>query len=1267
MGAYDVDLRVLIKEGKSGQQSLVCKSNLKYLYWNFRQQLAHHTISGCNMRSGDLCGTGTISGPGNVPINRVSVLALGSAFAQSNLPKRRQRCCVNVDTASKEPTVATGYTDSTSAATGHTDSTSAATGHMDSTLAEAGHTGSTSVVTGNGNPISAETGYTDSTSTLLGAVARPSRQSVDGYRFDETVSTIFYGRKVSNSKLALYGLSVLPTLGFSYLLVRWLPRLKVAFFTVSSTLSEATHIFVENSFGQEELVKIERRRFRPEDSRLAQFVCEDSFGSYVVALNYRRNLFILDVDSGLFVPVDSLLSNCLPEVEDNMSGLTDTRHKEIKLLVGSNVIDLEEKSAMQIFFNEMLNPFYVFQVASFFIWIFENYYVYSVVIIIMATTSAMLTVFETKQNFDKMRKMARFTCSVKAYRNRTTVSVSSEDLVPGDILLLDNEIDNIPCDGVLVNGDAVVDESMLTGETVPVSKTDITDDVYSAIYNGTRAEDPRYCVYSGTKLLRSRPRHGKPSMLLVTRTGFFTAKGTLIQSILFPRPNNFQFYRDSMLFVGILSVVAALGFSIAIVNFLKLGFSVYYVLFRALDIITVAVPPALPATMAVGTVFAIQRLEKKSIYCISPPRVNVASKVELLCFDKTGTLTEEGLEILGVLSVTASGDHTCFSDIVKDSRSLAKSPILVQLMATCHGLRRVNGRLLGDSLDLRMFEFTGWNLEEVRDVGEAIVPTIVRPPNSKPFDAKLLLQPGRCDTECGEVGIIRQFDFNSKLRRMCVLIRPLSNDTIHSFVKGSPESLLEICKKETIPNDYGQMLGFYAHHGYRVIGCAYKVFPGLSWVKAQKMSRDQAESDLHFLGFIVFENRLKPETRPTISVLNDANIKSIMATGDNIFTAISVGRASGLIEESALLFYPTKFTEARSSRDVIWECVDDVNLEFDRARLQPAKDPRPFALALSGDFFEWIYESFPEEYVKCILSRCIVYARMSPLQKQLLVELLKKRPAIVGFCGDGANDCGALKTADVGISLSQAEASIAAPFTSKIENISCVPELLKEGRASLVTSFCCFKYMTLYSMIQFTTLIFLYSFGSTLTDGQFVYIDLFLIVPLGILMSRYAPANTLVAAQPTAKLISPNVLVLIMGHIVLQALSQYLVYKYLAAPLLNDWTALPDDQENVVNPTTSLMFLFSSFLYLSSAYTFSSGKPFRQSFYPPFVLYSAIGVLASVVVVFCRISWLDEWLQLTHIPLDARLWIIVAAVLYFISTCLFDRAATAVVASVLKH
>lgn len=80
----------------------------------------------------------------------------------------------------------------------------------------------------------------------------------------------------------------------------------------------------------------------------------------------------------------------------------------------------------------------------------------------------------------------------------------------------------------------------------------------------------------------------------------------------------------------------------------------------------------------------------------------------------------------------------------------------------------------------------------------------------------------------------------------------------------------------------------------------------------------------------------------------------------------------------------------------------------------------------------------------------------------------------VGMCGDGANDCGALKTAHAGISLSEAEASVASPFTSKIPDISCVPIVIKEGRAALVTSFGVFKFMALYSVIQFVSVVILY-------------------------------------------------------------------------------------------------------------------------------------------------------------------------------------------------
>ena len=104
--------------------------------------------------------------------------------------------------------------------------------------------------------------------------------------------------------------------------------------------------------------------------------------------------------------------------------------------------------------------------------------------------------------------------------------------------------------------------------------------------------------------------------------------------------------------------------------------------------------------------------------------------------------------------------------------------------------------------------------------------------------------------------------------------------------------------------------------------------------------------------------------------------------------------------------------------------------------------------------------------------------QQAALVKLDLNKLFKVDIFVPGMCGDGANDCGALKAAHAGISLSEAEASVASPFTSAEPNISCVPQLIKEGRCALVTSFGVFKYMAAYSLTQFVSImIFILKIG----------------------------------------------------------------------------------------------------------------------------------------------------------------------------------------------
>jgi cation-transporting ATPase 13A3/4/5 len=282
---------------------------------------------------------------------------------------------------------------------------------------------------------------------------------------------------------------------------------------------------------------------------------------------------------------------------------------------------------------------------------------------------------------------------------------------------------------------------------------------------------------------------------------------------------------------------------------------------------------------------------------------------------------------------------------------------------------------------------------------------------------------------------------------------------------------------------------------------------------------------------------------------------------------------------------------------------------------------------------------------------------MSPDEKHELVEKLQSLEYCVGFCGDGANDCGALKAADVGISLSEAEASVAAPFTSRVFHISCVPEVIREGRAALVTSFSCFKFMSLYSAIQFTSVSILYRSASNLGDIQFLFIDLFLILPLAVFMGWSGPHPVLCPKRPTASLVSRKVLVPLLGQILLQfvvQLSCYMVVKR------QSWYIPPvvsDEKNAILNSENTTLFLISCFQYIGAAVVLSVGAPFRQPMREniPFVITVATGVLFSVYMVLNPASWLHDLMQLTDPPLSFKLFLLIMAAIGFGLSASFEK------------
>ena len=178
--------------------------------------------------------------------------------------------------------------------------------------------------------------------------------------------------------------------------------------------------------------------------------------------------------------------------------------------------------------------------------------------------------------------------------------MESGELVPGDVYeVSDPSLTQFPCDSLLLAGDCIVNESMLTGsqllslqlrihyadrnlgESVPVSKVPATDGSLQLLNMSSSTMNPevaKHFLFSGTKIIRARrPQEGQDeeavALAIAVRTGFNTTKGALVRSMLFPKPSGFKFYKDAFRYIFVMAGIAAIGFIASFVNFVRLNVS----------------------------------------------------------------------------------------------------------------------------------------------------------------------------------------------------------------------------------------------------------------------------------------------------------------------------------------------------------------------------------------------------------------------------------------------------------------------------------------------------------------------------------------------------------------------------------------------------------------------------------------------------------------------------------------------------------------------
>ncbi|MGH0145029.1 UNVERIFIED_CONTAM: hypothetical protein FKN15_033064, partial [Acipenser sinensis] len=124
--------------------------------------------------------------------------------------------------------------------------------------------------------------------------------------------------------------------------------------------------------------------------------------------------------------------------------------------------------------------------------------------------------------------------------------------------------------------------------------------------------------------------------------------------------------------------------------------------------------------------------------------------------------------------------------------------------------------------------------------------------------------------------VLQQFPFSSGLQRMSVVTQELGSDELVVYLKGAPERVASLCRPETVPASFPAHLSLYTQQGFRVIGMAYRSLGPARDLSS--ISREVVESELTFLGLLILENRLKPETRQVLQELSSARIRSVMVT-----------------------------------------------------------------------------------------------------------------------------------------------------------------------------------------------------------------------------------------------------------------------------------------------------------------------------------------------------------------------------------------------------
>jgi manganese-transporting P-type ATPase len=252
-------------------------------------------------------------------------------------------------------------------------------------------------------------------------------------------------------------------------------------------------------------------------------------------------------------------------------------------------------------------------------------------------------------------------------------------------------------------------------------------------------------------------------------------------------------------------------------------------------------------------------------------------------------------------------------------------------------------------------------------------------------------------------------------------VREGKGSKLKILTKGAPEIVQHLLKE--VPNNYEEYYSYYVKHGYRVIAMAHKTIP--DGFNTRHISRENAEKDLEFAGFLIFQCPMKEDTIENIQKILDANCKVKIITGDNVLTAAFVALKLGISRGCA--------DEENKADNVVFARIDDqqkkINwVDYDENCISSneissikfdslEKMAKSYILCLEGKELDILQPLINVDDISHLILNIHVFARTSPVQKDYIIRMINRLGKYTAMCGDGTNDVGSLKSATVGIAV----------------------------------------------------------------------------------------------------------------------------------------------------------------------------------------------------------------------------------------------------------